>query len=563
MQLGKDMIPSKRLFLQSVMHRRLSKSAGRMLLGLVFLVTFFVNNHVIYPDLMEARNIIAAREMLEDGHWLVPTLNGELRVEKPPLPTWIAAGVEAVCPGSIASQRAAAGLAAVMLAYFFCRFARRVLRLPPVVPVLLLCTSYSIILMGRTASWDIYCHAFMMGCIYFLARALQAEGAGWRYFAAAGVMMGLSVLSKGPVSPYALLLPCVLSAVWTVRPTMRGKWGGAGLMILTALVAGGWWYAYIWLNVGDAAVQVAAKESGSWINHNVRPWWYYWKFFLETGVWAVLTLTAVSLPFFQKKLRANRGYMFSLAWAAATIVLLSALPEKKPRYLLPLLIPLAYTMGFLVTGWAQAFAKNAASAADKSLFRLNCLLIATAVILLPPFAYVFVYLRGFIPLGMWAAWTAFCGIISIWLVRCAVKWKPAGMVYAVTVLFCVAECFMMPCLNGIINNLDMHSIAAVRKMEALRPLPFYHNSEEALRIEMVYETGKKIRPLDIGCIDSVRAHVPFALLTHKPASEEMPADVAAAFRLQPIDRYDNNRRPKGNRRYSADFIYYVTVVGGN
>ena len=25
------------------------------------------------------------------------------------------------------------------------------------------------------------------------------------------------------------------------------------------------------------------KESGAWISYNVRPWYYYWKFFLESG----------------------------------------------------------------------------------------------------------------------------------------------------------------------------------------------------------------------------------------------------------------------------------------
>ena len=57
------------------------------------IISFFSNLWVKDADLMEARNFITAREMVESGNWLIPTLNGSLRFEKPPLPTWITAGI--------------------------------------------------------------------------------------------------------------------------------------------------------------------------------------------------------------------------------------------------------------------------------------------------------------------------------------------------------------------------------------------------------------------------------------------------------------------------------------
>jgi len=41
--------------------------------------------------IMEARNFITAREMITDGNWILTTMNGGPRYEKPPLPTWITA----------------------------------------------------------------------------------------------------------------------------------------------------------------------------------------------------------------------------------------------------------------------------------------------------------------------------------------------------------------------------------------------------------------------------------------------------------------------------------------
>ena len=57
---------------------------------------FFTNLTVDEPDIMESRNFITAREMLADGNWLIPTMNGELRLEKPPLPTWITAAISSL-----------------------------------------------------------------------------------------------------------------------------------------------------------------------------------------------------------------------------------------------------------------------------------------------------------------------------------------------------------------------------------------------------------------------------------------------------------------------------------
>lgn len=116
-------------------------------------VAFFVNNSVILPDIMESRNIITAREMVYVGHWMVPTMNGDLRLEKPPLPTWIAGAVERYYPDDISAQRCMAAIAATMLVLFFyllgkSRFGQDSYAF---IASLLLAPCYNIILMGPTA----------------------------------------------------------------------------------------------------------------------------------------------------------------------------------------------------------------------------------------------------------------------------------------------------------------------------------------------------------------------------------------------------------------------------
>lgn len=530
-----------------------------ILVCILSLGAFFINNRVITPDIMESRNIITAREMVYEGHWLIPTMNGEVRLEKPPLPTWLTAITEFISPDNLGLQRGMAGLAALLLVFYFWKFARHVLHLEPLIPTLLLCTCYNVILMGRTASWDIYCHAFMMGGIYHLARALCAsQTTSWRNFISAGIWIGLSILSKGPVSLYALFLPFVLSYGYMYRPTMRGKGSAIMLMAVIAVVIGGWWYAYIHMAESETLTRVMQKESGSWINHNVRPWWYYWKFFLETGVWSLLLLTSIFLPIADKRRRKMPQWLFSIGWMLASLVLLSLLPEKKSRYLLPLLIPASYVMGCMMVWWKKSLQNRlSASSSDIWCFRVNCGMVAGVVTVLPIVAGWFLLRPGYVTFCTWLAFSLMAEAIAAYLLSAVIKLRPMGLIWGVALLFFAAECFAMPTLGNIINNPDMKSIATTRDIKELDGVPFFHVDTVPLRIELVYAAHRNIRPISI---DSISTHMPCALLTHQPIQEILSEDRMKGIEAIVIDQYDDNHRPKTNKRYSSDFIYYVTLL---
>ncbi|MCC8115345.1 MAG: glycosyltransferase family 39 protein [Bacteroidales bacterium] len=536
---------------------------------LVCIATFFVNNDTIAPDIMESRNIITAREMVYDGHWLVTTMNGDLRLEKPPLPTWCTAIAEILRPDSIAMQRSMAAVAALLMVFFFWKIARRVLKIDPLMPTLLLCTCYNVVLMGRTASWDIYCHAFMLGGIYFFALAWM-EGPGrkaWLNMLAAGVMTGLSIMSKGPVSLYALFLPFLISFWIVYRPSMRGKWWALIAMIVVALVVGGWWYALIHFLHSDSLQAVVEKESGSWVNRNVRPWWYYWKFFLETGCWSLLLITAmcywvpVTGSWKRDFGKISRPWLFSLAWMLASLILLSFLPEKKSRYLLPILIPAAYLMGCLILHWRDIFASyTRGTVADRVCFRINAYLLAAVVASLPALGWVFATKPGYMSLPLWIVLTVVCAAIAAWLIWSAIKLRPLAMVAAITMLFVYAECCVMPSTRNIINNPEMHSIAATRQIPALQGVPFYSLPQDSLRIELVYAANRKIRPLTSTAPDSLRHLMPFVILTHGPVGNYLPTQLWQYADSTYIDTYDDNRRPSNNKRHSPVFVYDAYLI---
>jgi 4-amino-4-deoxy-L-arabinose transferase-like glycosyltransferase len=527
----------------------------------VCIISFFINNTVFVPDIMESRNIVAAREMVYDGNWMIPTMNGELRLEKPPLPTWLTALAEAVSPDNLGLQRAMAGLAACLLVFFFYKIGILIMhnKRYAFTSTLILCTCYNIILMGRTASWDIYCHAFMLGAVYFLIKAFTARDHFWKYYIGAGLFMGLSFMSKGPVSFYAVLLPFLLSYCYFYRPSMQGKWKMVTTMIAICLIIGSWWYLYIYLFHSNMMAYVAGKESSSWINHNVRSWFYYWDFFLEAGVWALLLLSAIFLPIWSKIDRKKKEYLFPYIWMIVTIILLSFFPEKKKRYLLPVMISASYIMGYLMLVWAGRMHLRRMRV-DRIIYRINAWLVAVVVAALPIIAYPFVYRPGYISLPMYIVLSIIIWAITIYLIFSAVKLKPFALLNGLLTLFLIAECFMLPLLKNIVNNPEMKSIAETQDVKELKGIPFYYNQKNDIRIEMVYAAHRKIRPLDATNVDSVEAAMPCVILTHKRINEELPASLWKKADSTYIGRYDDNRRPKGTQRYSDSFIYHITLL---
>lgn len=538
---------------------RISHRCKVIVLVLFCLVTFFANRAALPTDIMEARNIITAREIVADGNWLVPTMNGELRLEKPPLPTWVAAGVEELCPDSLSAQRAAAGVMGCLWTVYLFLLVRYVSRRDDLATatVMVFLTCYNVVLMGRSATWDIYCHAFMMGGIYYLTLALCEPGPCWRRFLVSGLFMGLSFLSKGPVSFYTLLLPWLLALSVLRRPSVRGKWVPMMLLVVVAVVVGGWWYAYLLAAHPAEVAAVVGKETGAWANHNVRPWYYYWRFFLEMGVWAPLMLAALAIPYWKRRITLRDDYLLAITWALGSLVLLSLMPEKKTRYLLPSLAPCAMAVACLLAHFRQASLSDRFS---RILYAVSGWLVTAVVVALPVLMYFFVVRRGLAGVGAVAGLSAAAVLIGAWLAWSTLRPSPPRFAAGVCALFAVVEMFFLGPVGRSFGNPGGHSIAAVRADARLARIPFYHNAEEPLRIELVYEAHRKILPLDLADRRAVRAALPCAIVSQRPLRQEMPPDVLQGLDTLYIGSFDDNKHPKSDRHYTTDFINRVTLI---
>jgi len=309
--------------------------------------------------IMEARNFITAREMVTDGQWILTTMNGEARYEKPPLPTWLTA-ISGMVFGlkSLWGLRFPAALMVILLSVFVYMLSRKLAhtKKTSLHNGLIALTSLYIIAIIFEAPWDIYTHTFMLIAIYGMVILFRSKALHWQ--ASLLVVFGVctSVLSKGPVSFYALLLPFLISYGICYRKEISGKqWFRVLSLMILGLLLGFSWYIYVRYVDPETFNRIATEETGNWASFNVRPFYYYWSFFTQSGLWTIPAFIALLYPYLKSRVTDLKGYQFTLFWIMLSVFLLSVIPEKKSRYLMPVLLPLALNTGYYINYLIRRF----------------------------------------------------------------------------------------------------------------------------------------------------------------------------------------------------------------
>ena len=310
---------------------------------------------------MEMRNFITAREMIQEGNWWFTTLNLEPRLEKPPLPTWLTA-FSVLTFGDLNnyySLRLPAAIISTLMVFFFYGFIKEISNKSklPLIGAIVLATSFLIIQQGRSNSWDIYTHAFMVGSIWLLTRAFINDK--WQPVIGATLFMGLSVLSKGPVSLYALWIPFIIAyGLIDGKVFYKQHWPKIVVVLLVGLLIGFSWNIYMYVTQLEATEYVLNKETTSWANRHTRSVIYYLHFPIFIGLWIFTYVSGFFYKYAKPKIQKLGNYKFILFWGLIVIVFLSVIPTKKERYLLPALIPMALLASYMLYSIYSSFKAN-------------------------------------------------------------------------------------------------------------------------------------------------------------------------------------------------------------
>jgi 4-amino-4-deoxy-L-arabinose transferase-like glycosyltransferase len=325
-----------------------------ILAGLTFLVGLGAPS---MTDADEAFYAEAAREMVESGDWLTPHYNYETRFQKPILYYWLTAATFLVTGPGEGAARLWSALSGVALVFVTAGLARRWYDDDTALLAgAIVATSFGYVALGRMALPDLPLALTVTATIGWCLIAVGDRVPRPRqWLVGAAVAAALGFLMKGPL---AVVLPAIVVGPIVAIERRRSRIAFADLLVAAGvfLVIALPWYGAMWWRhgtpyldsffLGDNLERFATSRF-----NEPRPWWYYGPVVLGgIAPWTPFVLLGLGAA---GRIASRRGGAGSLEtrlviWILAPLVLLTLSVGKQPRYVLPLLPPIALLLAHTI-----------------------------------------------------------------------------------------------------------------------------------------------------------------------------------------------------------------------
>ena len=368
----------------------MAEFAGRRLpswfwIGLIAVVVFAATaptlSRLEFSSSMENLNVATVLEIHRTGNWLVPTLEGEMRLNKPPLTAWV---TSLFVSDSLVARLNAHNPVGREAAYRDLAFRIRLAPLLETCLTILLvgsiaqitisnragcvaaaayATSVMVLRLGRAATTDVQMTLWIalahLGVVLVLWR-----GRRWVGCTIIGIATGLALMSKGPVCLLFIALPWIVLRLIARRRVRTDPMDAAShlsladhlyplvLLIALALLIGTPWYIYVLSGNGSVlhgwtteVTRVGATENAS--SDPV----FYLAVFPYLTPWLPWAIVGMVVGVRELRLRRGTPAVWLLLAAMLPLLVMSFFPDRKDRYALPAMIPLAVLVALGVEQW--------------------------------------------------------------------------------------------------------------------------------------------------------------------------------------------------------------------
>lgn len=326
---------------------------------LLLLLFFWALGSLPFMSVNEARRAVATREMHDAGSWLIPYMNGQPYLSKPPLFYWLAL-IVVKCTGSLSEwtlRLPSALFASLCCTILYWQARKTAGQRLAVLAVCMLAANASFSLFARRAEIEMVLTALCFMSALCAWKYIFAQGqTHWIWLSYA--LLGCALLTKGPVCLLWVTAPVLMYALLTKDPRAFGYLRN-GLGWVAMLVIGSSWYiavgAYEGWVIWGAVVQedIVKKIDGQ----GAEPWYAYLSYLSGDffPFWLILLIRPRRLWL---RLRNNRALLMLLCHALFALALFSCFTEKHAKYLLPVYPAIAVLLAYqwnLV--WATASAR--------------------------------------------------------------------------------------------------------------------------------------------------------------------------------------------------------------
>jgi 4-amino-4-deoxy-L-arabinose transferase-like glycosyltransferase len=341
------------------------------------------------PD--EPRYAQIAKEMLQGEGWIIPHLNSEVYLDKPPLFFWLMAATAQLIGGmtEFAARFPAALFALLTLPLLFFLGKRLFSEKGGFFAALILATNVEFLWLARRACLDTTLTFFTTAAIALFYVGFQRQRGRWVLYLLAYLAMALGVLTKLQIG---VIVPVLVVAGYFLVRREFGFFKDSshipGIALFVALIGG--WLALAYLSGGQEYLrgllyQKTASTFFETASHD-RPLYYYLMYFPGNFIpWIIFLPSA--LIYGLSVAGRKKEFIFCFFWFAVVFVFFSIAQAKRELYLLPLYPAAALMAGNLVAEFPLG-AGGAQRRISSIPFMILIIVLALTAISLPIVAYL-------------------------------------------------------------------------------------------------------------------------------------------------------------------------------
>ena len=287
-------------------------------------------------SLNEGRRALAIQEMVSSGNWLLPHLNGELYLTKPPLLYWLSSSLGFIWGVNEWTLRLPSALAAIAVLIMVYRYAlQQSGKWAALFAVQLLIANLGFAMLGRRAEIEMLLTALCVGSLLSALHYIQSQSSK-NWIILSYLLLALALMTKGPLVILLVTLPLLIAAIYSKNPHIKAVLlSGRGWLIF--LVVGLTWYAIVSWQLGfDIWATIAKRDMlDKMQSESAKPIlsylaWIAVDFMLLIG----LFLVGVK-EFFKQQFQQSRQLVL-LAATILPLIIFSLFSNKHAKYLLPI-----------------------------------------------------------------------------------------------------------------------------------------------------------------------------------------------------------------------------------
>ena len=373
------------------MNASVTKSYHRLFIAsaiIGLLIAFWGLGSIDLISLNEGRRALAIKEMFESGNWLIPRLNGELYLTKPPLLYWISLSISSlvgeVNEWTLRLPSAFAALITLWMTYRYTLY--KFGAWSALFSAQILMANLGFAMLARRVEIEMLLTALCVGALLSALKHIEEPAKrGWIYLSY--FLLALAVLTKGPVALLFVTLPLIVVAVWTKDSFVRQVLTNYKGWILFFVVASSWYLVVsqqlgfdIWATIAkrDMLEKIQAEDVA-------KPLLSYLGWIIVDFVFLVVLLLVRPRELF-KSLSGMGDWKVLLTAVLVPLLVFSLFSNKHAKYLLPIYPLIAILLGVQL---AKLF--------DKAEHKFRTLILTLSILLPLLFAcfYMFVESRVF------------------------------------------------------------------------------------------------------------------------------------------------------------------------